>query len=162
MVTLAHAIEQLDTTRAELLELIDGIDQAALDRKGVLGAWSVKNMLAHIAAWEAWVVQALPGRLASGTTPPDLAQRLVDEDASNAEEVAEREELTPEEQLMELERNRAELLAFVRGLDEAALARSNLWDAWPGTLPEYLLDALRDHEAAHVQELRTRLATMTR
>ena len=162
MVTLAQAIKQLDITRAELLDLIDGIDHAALDRKNVIGAWSIKNMLAHIAAWEAWVVQALPARLASGTTPPDLAQRLVDEDASNAEEVAEREELTPDEQLMELERNRAELLAILRSLDEATLARSNLWDTWTGTLPEYLLDALRDHEAAHVQELRTRLATMTR
>jgi DinB superfamily len=161
MVTLAQAIEQLNDTRAELLDAIHGIDQAARDRKGVIGAWSIKNMLAHIAAWEAWVVQALPVRLASGTTPPELAQRLVDEDASNAEEVAEREELTPDEQLMELERNRAELLALVRGLDEATLARPNPWDTWPHTLPEYLLDALRDHEAAHIEELRTATADLT-
>jgi len=160
MVTLAQAIEQLNATRAALLETIERIDHAALDRKGVLGAWSVKNMLAHIAAWEAWVVQALPARLVSGTTPPDLAQRLVDEDASNAEEVAEREELTPDEQLMELERNRAELLAFVRGLDEATATRPNPWDTWPRTLPEYLLNALRDHEAAHVEELRACVETL--
>jgi uncharacterized damage-inducible protein DinB len=162
MLTLAQALEQLNNTRTELLDAIHGIDQAALDRKGVLGAWSIKNMLAHIAAWEAWVVQALPARLASGTTPPDLAQRLVDEDASNAEEVAEREELTPDEQLMELERNRAELLVFVHGLDEATLTRPNPWDTWPHTVPEYLLDALRDHEAAHIEELRSCVTTLTR
>ncbi len=162
MVTLAQAIEQLNKTRAELLDAIQGVDQAALDRKGVIGAWSIKNVLAHIAAWEAWVVQALPARLASGTTPPDLAQRLVDEDASNAEEVAEREELTPDEQLMELERNRAELLAFVRGLDEATLTRLNPWDTWAHTVPDYLLDALRNHEAEHAETLRAAAAALTR
>jgi len=162
VVTLAQAIEQLNKTRAELLDAIQGVDQAALDRKGVIGAWSIKNVLAHIAAWEAWVVQTLPARLASGTTPPDLAQRLVDEDASNAEEVAEREELTPDEQLMELERNRAELLAFVRGLDEATLTRLNPWDTWAHTVPDYLLDALRNHEAEHAETLRAAAAALTR
>ena len=162
MLTLAQALEQLNNTRTELLDLIHGIDQAAMERKNVIGAWSIKNVLAHIAAWEAWVVQALPARLANDTTPPDLAQRLIDEDASNAEEVAEREELTPDEQLMELERNRAELLALVRGLDEATLTRPNPWDTWPGTVPEYLLDALRDHEAEHIEDLRTAAAALTR
>jgi hypothetical protein len=160
MVTLTQAIEQLYATRAELLDIVHRIDPADLDRKNVLGEWSIKNLLAHIAAWEAWVVQALPARLASGTTPPDLAQWLVDEDASNAEEIAEREELTPDEQLMELERNRAELLAFLRGLDAATVTRPNPWDTWPRTLPEYLLDALRDHEAAHVEALRACIATL--
>jgi hypothetical protein len=154
MITLEEAIDQLSRTRADLLAAIDGLDEAALDRKGALGEWSIKNMLAHIAAWEAWVVQALPARLANGTTSPDLAQRAADEDASNAEEVAEREELTPDEQLMELERTRAELLTLARGLDTATLARRQPWDTWPGTLPEYLLAALRDHEAEHLEALR--------
>jgi hypothetical protein len=43
-------------------------------------------------------------------------------------EVVEREELTPDEQLMELERTRAELLSYLGGLDAAALARTRPWD----------------------------------
>ena len=160
MVTLDDALGQLSATRAELLALLEGLSEAALDRKGMIGDWSIKNLLAHIAAWEDWVVQALPARLASGTTPPDLARRLADEDASNAEEVAEREELTPDEQLMELERTHAELLAFVRGLDEATAARPSPWDTWPHTIPEYLLYALRDHEAEHVEALRAAVAQL--
>ena len=92
--------------------------------------------------------------MTTGTTPEDFRQRAEDEDRFNAEEVAEREELTPDEQLMELERTRAELLAYLRGLDAAALARTQPWDTWAGTLPEYLLEALRDHEAEHVEMLR--------
>ena len=154
MITLSDALAELGRTRAELLAAIGGLDEAALDRKGVVGDWSIKNVLAHIAAWEAWVVQALPARMTTGTTPEDFRQRAEDEDRFNAEEVAEREELTPDEQLMELERTRAELLAYLRGLDAAALARQQPWDTWAGTLPEYLLEALRDHEAEHVEALR--------
>jgi hypothetical protein len=154
MVTLHNALDELGRTRAELLAAIGELDEAALDRKGVVGNWSIKNVLAHIAAWEAWVVQALPVRMATSTTPQDFRQRAEDEDRFNAEEVAEREELTPDEQLMELDRTRAELLAYLGGLDAAALERPHPWDTWEGTLPEYLLAALRDHEAEHVEALR--------
>jgi len=154
MNSLSDALAELGRTRAELLAAIGGMGEAALDRKGVVGDWSVKNVLAHIAAWEAWVVEALPARMTTGATPQEFRQRAEDEDRFNAEEVAEREELTPDEQLMELERTRAELLAYLSGLDAAALARKHPWDTWEGTLPEYLLEALRDHEAEHVEVLR--------
>ena len=162
MTTLSDALAELGRTRAELLAAIDSLDEAALDRKGIVGDWSIKNVLAHIAAWEAWVVEALPVRMTSGTTPQNFRQRAEDEDRFNAEEVAEREELMPDEQLMELERTRAALLAYVGGLDAAALERTHPWDTWAGTLPEYLLAALRDHEAEHVEDLRTAAAALTR
>ena len=154
MEALNHALAELNRTRAELLDTIAGLDEATLDRKGVVGEWSIKNILAHIAAWEDWVVQALPVRVSTGVTPEDFRQRAEDEDRFNAEEVAEREELTPDEQLMELERTRAELLAYLASLDAAVLTRAHPWDTWAGTLPEYVLEALRDHEAEHVEVLR--------
>ena len=154
MTTLHNALTELARTRAELLAALGGLDEAALDRKGVVGDWSVKNVLAHIAAWEAWVVEVFPARMTTGTTPEDFRQRAADEDRFNAEEIAEREELTPDEQLMELERTRAELLAYVRSLDADVLERTQPWDSWEGSLPEYLLEALRDHEAEHVAVLR--------
>ena len=162
MTTLHGALDALASTRAELLAAIGGLDEAALDRKDVVGDWSIKNVLAHIAAWEAWVVQALPARMTTGATPEDFRQRAEDEDRFNAEEVAEREELTPDEQLMELERTRAELLAYVRSLDADTLARRQPWDTWEGTLPEYLLEALRDHENEHVEALRAAVAKISR
>jgi len=155
-----HALAELSRTRAELLGTIAGLDEATLDRKGVVGDWSIKNVLAHIAAWEDWVVQALPVRVSTGVTPEDFRQRAEDEDRFNAEEVAEREELTPVEQLMELERTRAELLAYLASLDAAVLTRAHPWDTWAGTLPEYVLEALCDHEAEHVEVLRAASARL--
>ena len=146
--------EELERTRAALLDALGGMDEDALDRKGLVGDWSAKNVLAHIAAWEEWVVQALPERLASGTTPADFRERAEHEDRFNAEEVAEREELTPSEQLMELERTRAALREELRGLPAATWQRRELWDTWNGTLSEYLHDAIITHEQAHIDELR--------
>jgi hypothetical protein len=154
MSTLDSALAELSRTRADLLGAIAGLQETALDRKGAVGDWSIKNVLAHIAAWEAWVAQALPARISTGATPDDFRQRAEDEDRFNAEEVAEREELTPDEQLMELERTRSELLAYLKGLDAAVVERKHAWDTWEGTLPEYLIEALCEHEAEHVDSLR--------
>jgi uncharacterized protein (TIGR03083 family) len=152
--------EELDHTRAALLEAVEGLGEDALDRKGVVGEWSVKNVLAHIAAWEEWVVQALPRRLDTGTTPDDFRARVADEDRFNAEEVAKREELTPSEQLIELQRTREALLAELRGLDAAVWERRNLWDTWEGTLAEYLRDSIVGHEREHIDELRVAAGTL--
>jgi hypothetical protein len=147
-------IEELERTRAALLDALAKLDEAALDRKAVVGEWSIKNVLAHIAAWEAWVVQALPARLTTGKTPEDFLARAQDEDSFNAEEVAEREELTPSEQVIELERTREALLAELRALDAAAWERRAPWDTWEGTLAEYLRESLIVHEQEHLVELR--------
>ena len=88
MDTLSDTLAELGRTRAELLAAISGLDEAALDRKGVVGDWSIKNVLAHMAAWEAWVVEALPARMTTRATPEDFRQRAEDEDRFNAEEVA--------------------------------------------------------------------------
>jgi hypothetical protein len=147
-------LEELARTRASLLGALAGLDEAALDRKGAVGEWSIKNVLAHIAAWEAWVVLALPARLTTGKTPEDFRARIQDEDRFNAEEVGEREELTPSEQLIELERTREALLDELRGLDTAAWERRGPWDTWAGTLAEYLRESLVGHEQEHLVELR--------
>jgi hypothetical protein len=147
-------LEELSRTRAALLDTIAGLDEGALERKGVIGDWSIKNALAHIAAWEAWVVQALPARLASGETPAELRARIEDEDRYNAEEVGEREELTAAEQLMELERTRAALLDELRGLDAATWERRGPWSTWQGTLAEHLRASIIEHEQEHIGDLR--------
>jgi hypothetical protein len=157
MTTLDQALDALARTRADLLGVVGSVDEDDQDRKGVIGEWSIKNVLAHLAAWEAWVVQALPERVSTGTTPAAFRERAENEDRFNHEEVAEREELTPHEQLMELERTHAELLVYVRGLDDETLGRGNPWDTWQGTIPDYLVESLRDHEAEHVEELRKAL-----
>lgn len=160
MTRLEQALAELHRTRAELLALTDALGEAAIEHKGMVGAWSVKNVLAHLAAWEEWVVQVLPARMGSGSTPAEFRQRAAEEDRFNALEVAEREELTPGEQLMELERVREELLRYVASLPTTEIERRQPWPEWSGTLPEYLLAALNEHEREHIAELHAALGRL--
>lgn len=152
-ISQAEVFDQLAATRAQLLALLGRLDNAGMERI-VYGTWSAKNVVAHLAAWEAWVLHALPIRLATGTTPADMRARIADEDGYNAQEVAARAHLSPSEQVAELEQIRAKLITYVRGLDSVLLEQTNPWDTWQGTVPEYLLAALGDHEQEHIEGLR--------
>ena len=151
---LEHALADLEQTRGELLQLLSGMDEATLNRKGAVGEWSIKNVLAHLAAWEEWVAGALPQRLATGSTPADFSERAENEDRFNDVEVAMREHLSGAAQIAELGQLRADLVAYLRSLDPATLAQAQPWDRWAGTIPAYVLAALGEHEVEHIAALR--------
>ena len=150
-------IEELTQVRAELLALVAGLDEAMLDRGGLLGDWSVKNLLAHMAAWESWVVEMVQVRLSGAELPAHLRAATADEDAYNAAQVAEREELTPDEQLMELERTRAELLALLGRLGPALLDAPEPRPGAPQSLSDNLRASLIRHDREHTAALRSAL-----
>ena len=159
---MSDVVAELERERRALLGTIAGIDETMLDRKGVVGDWSIKNVLAHLAGWEEWIIRALPIMLAGGELPEDLRAAARDENRYNREQVAEREELTPGEQLMELERIRATLIEYIRTLDEATLNRPQPWPRWKGTLAEYFFTAVRDHDAEHREMLEAAVAQLPR
>jgi len=148
----------LEEQRLALLAALAGQRPQTLERTGVVGDWSVKNVLAHLAAWELVVAQALPERLNTGKTPEVLATIIANEDAWNAAQVAEGEELSPEDQLAELEWTHSVLLQYVRSLDEATLERRQPWAGWEGTVAEYIVDAIALHEREHTEQIRAALA----
>jgi DinB family protein len=143
----------LEAGRRALLELIASVPEAILDRKGVVGDWSIKNVLAHLAAWDLVVAQALPERLATGQTPEVLKLITADEDAWNALQVDEGEELTPEDQLAEFEWTRSVLLQYLRSLDDATLAKRAPWQGWDDTLAEYIMQGVGAHEHEHTEHI---------
>src|SRR5262249_47531177 len=108
--------EVLTERRQALLEAITGLSDEALDRKEAVGHWSIKNVLAHLTAWEEVVTRITPERVRSGTYPEELQAINTDEDAYNARMISAREHLTPQEQLAQLARARARLLEMVQGL----------------------------------------------
>jgi len=62
-------LDDLKVARAELLSAIEGLSEQETVCPGVVGEWSVKDTLAHIAAWDketravihAFVTQENPG-----------------------------------------------------------------------------------------------------
>jgi hypothetical protein len=52
-------LDELSSARFELLEALAGLTPEDMLITGVVGLWSVKDILAHLAAWESEVVTAL-------------------------------------------------------------------------------------------------------
>jgi DinB family protein len=148
----------LEAQRHALLAALAGRSPQTLERAGVVGDWSIKNVLAHLAARELVVAQALPERLSTGKTPEVLATIAANEDAWNAAQVAEGEELSPGDQLAELGWTQSVLLQYVRSLDDATLERRRPWVGWEGTVAEYIADAIAHHEREHTEQISAALA----
>lgn len=55
----AEILERLESEREKFLDVIDGLSELDLQRPGVIGDWSVKDILAHLSRWEAELVKLL-------------------------------------------------------------------------------------------------------
>jgi DinB family protein len=137
----------LTREREALLGTIAWLSESALDQRGLLGEWSIKRALAHLAARERWVVATLPHLLAAGDTGAPAP--AADDCATLEAHIACYERLSPTEQVLEMERVRDTLLALLSSLGEEALARPWPWHGWAGTVTEYILMMVYHHERAH-------------
>jgi hypothetical protein len=61
VVNKTDIITQIRSARADLLNAIEGLTPDAMLRVGVVGLWSVKDLLAHLTAWQSELVTALAG-----------------------------------------------------------------------------------------------------
>jgi len=145
-----RAVQRMTRSRAETLALIRRIPADALRRPRTQGAWSVRDVLVHIAAWEAegarrlaLIARGRGERIAWYDTTAEL-------DAFNAGAVAVARRLGPGAVLRRLAAARARLLAGLRHLPPSALADPR--HALPVT--RWLREFAWTHEAAHRRALR--------
>lgn len=143
-----------------LLDTLRSCSDAQLNQKGVVGDWSAKNVLAHLAAWEQLVIETLPERLATRKRPAVFETIGADEDGFNARVVAERENMSPPEQIYALENTRSQLVNYLRSLGDETLQRAHPFDGWNGTLAEYILAAICEHEKEHCDAICAAVAAM--
>ncbi len=155
MSTLTNLLATLEQERALLLDAIKKAPDEALTLKGVVGTWSIKNVLAHLTDQERLVVQVLPQRLATGITPEIVSIINVDADAWNAKQIEASERLTLNEQMKQLEQARQALVQVLRDVGEEALDRQHPWPEWEGTVAEYILQVVVEHERGHRDAITT-------
>ena len=149
MMTMKELFDALTQERELFLDAIKNVADTTLDKKGIVGEWSIKNVLAHLADWEQVVTDFLPERLKTGRTPETLLTINADEDGWNARQVAVREHFSPQEQLANLKQTRFVLLQVLENLGEEAINSTHPWPQWEGTLGEYVIQALNDHDREH-------------
>jgi len=75
--------EALQRSRERLLRAIEGLEPDLLTQPGAVGIWSVKDVLAHLAMWEAETVTLLY-QMRQGIKPSTLHFKSFDTDRQNA------------------------------------------------------------------------------
>ena len=65
-------LEALEDSRQEMLELLEDLPDETLLKPGVIGEWSIKDILAHLTYWEGQVVTLL-FQIQSGIAKPTTA-----------------------------------------------------------------------------------------
>jgi hypothetical protein len=79
----SDAIAALQESHQRLSQVISGLSEKETLAPGVVGDWSLKDVLAHLTRWEAELVKLL-WQLSQGRTPASLLVEEIDTDEINA------------------------------------------------------------------------------
>ena len=130
----------------DLLAAIDGIPEERLVEPGASGAWSVKDLMGHIAFWEARAVEVARHVLVDEPVAP-LDWRVV-----NEREAAVRASRTAAEQRAEMEHAHAAVLALIASLRPDDPKSAEVIATLPGNTNEHY-----DEHAAEIRAWRERV-----
>jgi len=146
-----QAIERMRRSRAATLALLQRLPDEAIHRPRTQGAWSIKDVVAHIAAWEEEGARRL-ALIARGRGHRIVwYETMAEADAFNARAVKAARRIPLGRLLTRLARARARLIRALRRLPPRALADPT--HALPVTV--WLREFAWTHERAHRQEIRT-------
>jgi Mycothiol maleylpyruvate isomerase N-terminal domain len=146
---LAELRRELDDRREELSGALETIEPALLTAPGLVGEWSARELVAHLAHWNDWastcLAAAAEGRLEG------LVTDTWDVDAQNAE-VAREVASMPMSAVRDREADAYERLADrLSTLDPSLLAMAA---PWGGTVEDIVVENGPGHYAEHVQHVR--------
>lgn len=136
---LHTVLHNMNTAWGNLQTSWAGLNEEQLLEPGVTGAWSVRDILAHVTTWEQ---EALAGLavIRRGERLPRYRAVYGGIDAFNALTTERKRELTLAEVLAQLEATHAELLALLNTLSDAETAsdtrlyrrlRNDTWAHYP-------------------------------
>ena len=116
-----RVLRRLDAAWAAFQESYAGLPDAALLEPGVVGDWSVKDVLAHVNTWQEEALQHLPV-IAAGGTPPSYATTYSGIDAFNARMAELKRGLTLSEVRRRLQEAQRRLTELIWSVPEDQLA----------------------------------------
>ena len=145
----AQLLARLAAERAGLLEQLIGLDERTLTDSPICDDWTVKDLLAHVAAWDRWELREMK-RMASGEAPDLTAVR--DMDAFNAAVVAVWRDRNLSQVLAELQAARAAWVSWLQALSEEEFFRQRLFGCEDWSFPGCLEVQWR-HDTEHAAQI---------
>jgi len=148
----SELLEELKSARAELLEALEGLTPEQMMRPGVVGFWSVKDMLSHLVAWESELVTAL--NQAQNKKIPSIL-RIEDIDEWNEEQYHANARRLLDAALADFEGVHWMLLKMVDEYNERDLTDNRRYSWMEGESLGYLVeDSAVIHERDHAADIR--------
>ena len=115
-------LNKLEQAWAAFKTSYTGLTDEQMEAPGVMGEWSVKDILAHVNSWEKEALKYLP-LILQGSRPPRYADLYGGIDAFNAQMAAQARGSSLSEVLKELDDTHARLVDYVNNAPEELFTR---------------------------------------
>ncbi|MCC7447433.1 MAG: DinB family protein [Anaerolineae bacterium] len=146
-------LEQIRRARGALLTAIEGLPDDAMLRPGVIGFWSVKDILAHLTTWESELITAL-AQLDRPTRVPEIV-KIEDIDDWNEEQYRNNVRRGLDAVMEDFNGVHKHLLKAVEALDDKTLDNVRKFPWMEGEPLTYLImENAIWHEQEHAEDIR--------
>lgn len=115
-------LKLLDKEWQALQESYAGLSDAQLAEPGVIGTWSVKDILAHVTTWEEEALKVLP-LILEGGRPPRYSVMYGGIDAFNAQRTEQKRSLSLSDVMAQLEDTHRRLIGYVQSAPDELFRR---------------------------------------
>jgi hypothetical protein len=116
-----QVLNRLEKAWATLQESYTGLSDPQLMEPGVMGEWSVKDILAHVTTWEEEALKYLPLILTGGRPPRYIQYGGID--AFNAQMAEQKRETALSEILRQLDETHRRLIDYLQSVPEEHFTR---------------------------------------
>jgi uncharacterized damage-inducible protein DinB/predicted RNase H-like HicB family nuclease len=145
-----YLLAVLKAERAGLLEQLLGLDEQAITETQIAEGWTIKELLAHLAAWDRWQHRAMVAMVA-GETPDLVAGHYYD--AANAAFVAPWRDRSLVEVLAELQTARGEWIAWLQALTEEEFYQKRVYEGHDWSFYGAPSQVQWQHDAEHAEQI---------
>lgn len=114
-------LKRLEKAWTALKEAYAGLSDAQIMESGVMGNWSVKDILAHVTTWEGEALKYLP-LILTGGRPPRYSQSG-GINAFNAQMREQKRDLTLSKVLRQLDETHRQLIDYLQSVPEEQFTR---------------------------------------
>jgi hypothetical protein len=120
---ITRLLRRVEMAWAALKESYAGLPDSRLTEPGVVGDWSVKDILAHVTTWEEEALQHLPVIIAGGRPPRYVTFGGID--AFNAHMAEQKREIALSDIRRRLDETHSRLLDFIRSAPAGQFTRNS-------------------------------------
>ncbi|MFN2189814.1 MAG: DinB family protein [Candidatus Promineifilaceae bacterium] len=147
--------EQMESSRLQLLELLELLPDDAYTMPGAMGDWTVADVLAHLVVWESELITCLM-KLDEGKKPKRMLAAIADVDGYNESRYRENKDRDIARIFDDLQSVRVQLEEWLPRFSTKDLTDENRYEWSEGIALWQIVEANTfGHEAEHLPELET-------